>query len=219
MQDLNVKKAKFFLELKFYLQSLVFSLFIFALSYVYISWQSIPSALNKSVADTAAFLVGSSMIMSGMAYFFNFLDRKVIYRKYIGLMGFAFAMVHLMLSFSAFQNLLKVETWQNLTMWPMLAGLLALIIFTLMALVSNQLAIRFLGAKLWRGILRFGYVGIFFVLVHVFLLKSARWLTWLQGGMQGWPSLSLMVGVFAVLVILLRIALWLSLKRRRKNVR
>lgn len=214
-----MQNAKLFLELKFYFQSLVFSLFIFALSYAYISWQNIPSALNKSVADTAAFLVGFSMILSGMAYFFNFLDKKVIYRKYIGLMGFAFAMIHLVLSFTAFQNLLKIETWQNLAMWPMLAGLLALIIFTIMALVSNQLAIRFLGAKLWRGILRFGYVGLFFVLAHVFLLKSARWFTWLEGGMQGWPSLSLMVSVFSVLVILLRVALWLSLKRRRSNVR
>lgn len=188
------------------------------MSYAYISWQNIPNALNKSVADTAAFLVGLSMILSGMAYFFNFLDRKVIYRKYLGLMGFAFAMIHLMLSFSAFQNLLKVETWQNLTMWPMLAGLLALIIFTLMALISNQLATRLLGAKFWRAILRFGYVGIFFILMHVFLLKSARWLTWLQGGMRGWPALSLIVSIFAVLVICTRILLALSL-RKRKNVR
>lgn len=207
------------MELKFYFKSLIFSLFIFVLSYAYISWQNIPNALNKSVADTAAFLVGFSMILSGMAYFFNFLDKKVIYRKYIGLMGFTFAILHFVLSFSAFQNLLKIETWHNLTMWPMLAGFLALIIFTLMALASNQLAIRFLGAKLWRGVLRFGYVGIFFVLVHVFLLKSARWITWFQGGMQGWPSLSLIAGIFIILVILLRVTLELSLKRRRKNAR
>lgn len=214
-----MKNAKLLLELKFYFQSLVFSLFVFILFYIYISSQNIPGALNKSVADTAAFLVGSSMIMSGMAYFFNFLDKKVIYRKYIGLMGFVFAAIHLILSFTAFQNLLKIETWQSLAMWPILTGSLALIIFTFMALISNQFAIRLLGAKLWRGILRFGYVGIFFVLVHVFLLKSARWLTWFQGGMQGWPSLSLIVSIFIVLVILLRIALEFSLKRRRKNAR
>jgi hypothetical protein len=61
-------------------------------------------------------------------------------------------------------------------------------------------------------------VGVFFILIHVFLLKSARWLTWFEGGMQGWPALSLIVTLFASLVILIRIILEMSL-RKRKNAR
>jgi DMSO/TMAO reductase YedYZ heme-binding membrane subunit len=63
--------------------------------------------------------------------------------------------------------------------------------------------------------LRFGYVALALVMVHVFLLKSARWSTWYEGGMTTPPSLSLVVTIFAAVVILVRLLLWFSLSRRR----
>lgn len=155
------------------------------------------------------------MILSGLAYFFNFVDRQVIYRKYIGVIGFFFAFWHMILSWSALLNLFKPEILGSTRMWPMLSGLIALTIFAVMALISNQLSTRLLGTTLWRGILRFGYAGLILVMAHVLLLKSARWLTWYNDGMTSPPALSLIVTVFAVIVILVRIALWFSLSRRR----
>lgn len=215
MQKPNLARAKQLLDLHFYLQSAIFSTLVFALTYAYLSWQGIPGTLNKATADTATLLIGLSMIASGLAYFFNFADRLVIYRKHVGVIGFFFAVWHMILSWSALLNLLKIETWESGKMGPALTGLIALVIFAVMALISNQLSTRLLGTKLWRGILRFGYVALALVIAHVFLLKSARWLTWYEGGMSTPPALSLVVTIFALLVILVRLLLWFSLMRRR----
>ncbi len=211
----NLARAKALLELKFYLHSTIFGFLLLGLAMAYLQWLGIPGTLNKSVADVATLLITLSMALSGLGYFFNFADRKVIYRKYLGMVGFAFALWHLLLSWSALLNLFKVETWSAGRMWPILTGFIALVVFAVMALISNQFSIRLLGSKLWRAILRFGYIGLLLVVGHVFLLKSARWLTWWQEGMQSPPALSLIVAVVAVLTLVLRLLLWWSLSRRR----
>lgn len=212
---INFKKNKFLFDFSLYLKTFAFALLVFGGAYLYLSWQKISGTLNKTTADTAAFLVALSMIFSSVGYFFNFADRLAIYRKHLGMIGFGFAIWHLLLSWSALLNLFKVETWESGKMWPMLTGFLAFLIFTIMAFISNQFSTRFLGSKLWKGILRFGYLALVLVMLHVFFLKSARWLTWYQDGMQGPPALSLLVVIFTIVVLILRLALWWSLSRRR----
>lgn len=197
-----------------YLRVSLFSLVIFGLFYWYTSYLGIPGGLNKSVADTSIFIMGLSMMLSGLTYFFNVFDSYMRYRKHLGLVGFAFAIVHVVLSFSALQNLFQAETWQKGAMWPAFTGLLALIIFTVMALVSNSKMARLLGAKWWRFILRTGYLAVILVWMHVVLLKSARWMSWYEGGMKTLPSLSLLVSIFMLLVIVLRIILFFAVRKK-----
>lgn len=204
-------------ELKFYFRTSIFGAVIFGLCYGYIKYLGIPGELNKSVADTAILLMGFSMLLSSVSYFGNRLDWTVVYRKYLGLIGFAFALAHLVLSWGAFTALLKTETWQQGRYWPAFAGLLALSIFTVMALVSNTLLARTLG-KYWRYVLRTGYIAVLFVLLHVVLLKSPRWITWYQEGMKTPPSLSLIVAVFMLVVVGMRLFLWYRLSRRNQQV-
>lgn len=205
-------------ELGFYLNTSVFGAIIFAACYGYLRWMNIPSELNKSAADTAVILIGLSMILSSVCYFWNFLDWSIIYRKYLGLIGFVFGLAHLLLSWEAFKSLLKVSTWEQGRMWPAFSGLLALGIFTIMALVSNTAAARMLGGKNWRYVLRTGYLAIIFVLAHVILLKSARWVTWFEEGMKTPPSLSLLVTIFMVIVLLMRLLLWWRLSKSKDTL-
>lgn len=209
-----VKNAQPFSEKKLYWRTLFFGLVLFAATYGYTSWLKIPGVLNKSAADTAIILIGLSMLLSSLCYFWNFVDTKIIYRKHLGLLGFAFGVAHIALSYSALLNLFKAETWQQSSLWAPLTGAVATVIFTIMALISNQFMARELGGASWRFILRTGYAAVLLVLAHVYLLKSARWITWYQGGMETPPSLSLVVSVFMVIVILMRILLWFSLKRK-----
>lgn len=211
----TMSKIKPVSELRRYVLVLLFSVIVFALCYGYLAYLKIPGLLNKSIADTSVILIGSSMLLSSICYFWDFLDSKIVYRKHLGLVGFAFALVHLGLSFSAFQRLLQLETWQQGAYGPALAGTLALLIFTVMAIISNMYAATKLGGKTWRVILRTGYLALALVFVHVVLLKSARWLTWYQEGIKTLPSVSLIVSVFIVIVIIMRVVLWLS---QRKNV-
>jgi hypothetical protein len=75
-------------ETSLYLKTLVFSLVIFAITYGYTAWMKIPNVLNKSVADTSIILIGLSMLLSGVCYFWNLFDTKIVYRKHLGLVSF-----------------------------------------------------------------------------------------------------------------------------------
>lgn len=202
-------------EFKLYLQTSIFAAVIFGLFYFYISWMGIPSVTNKAMADTSIFLMGWSMLLSSVCYFWNVLDKMIVYRKYLGLVGFAFAIAHLVLSWSAFLNLLSAETWQAGKMWAPFTGTLAFLIFTVMALISNTLMAKKLGGRTWKLILRTGYVAVIFVAIHVVVLKSARWITWMQEGFPTPPSLSFMISIFMLIVLVMRVALWIALKMKK----
>lgn len=206
-------------EVEKYIKTIIFSVITFGILYGYTSWLGIPGTLNKSTADTAVLLMGFSMILSSLSYFLNIFDRFVAYRKYLGLVGFAFAVTHLLLSLSALNSLFtSASIWQAVTSAPG-TGLVAMIIFTIMALISNTKAAILLGGKWWKFILRTGYIAIFLVLIHVILLKSSRWLTWYSEGMETPPSASLLVSIFIVVVLVMRIALWLALINKRQNIK
>lgn len=199
-----------------YLKTAVFGLLVFGASYGYIRWLGIPREMNKAAADTAIVLIGLSMLISSVSYFFNFLDWSVAYRKHLGLIGFAFAVAHLVLSWNPFLSLFRLSTWEEGRMWPVLSGTLALLIFTGMTLISNAFSARRLGRS-WRPALRVGYVAVALVLLHVYLLRSGRWLAWFQGGMTTPPSLSLLVALFMVVVIFMRLVLWWRTSRKKSG--
>ena len=200
-------------EKKLYFRVLILGLCIFAASYGYTAWNKIPGTLNKAVADTSIILIGLSMLMSSLCYFWNFVDTKIIYRKHLGLIGFAFGITHVILSYTALLSLFKVENWKNGPLWPAFTAAIATVIFTIMALISNQYAARELGGRMWRGILRTGYIAMILIWFHVVLLKSGRWITWWEGGMKTPPSMSLLVTVFITIGVLMRVAHWVSLKK------
>jgi DMSO/TMAO reductase YedYZ heme-binding membrane subunit len=204
-------------EVGFYFRVTLLGLLVFAATYSYTAWLKIPGTLNKSVADTSIILIGLSMLLTSICYFWDFLDSKIIYRKHLGLIGFAFGLVHIGLSFPALKRLFEISTWQQGAMWPALTGAIAAVIFAIMTLISNRYMATELGGRLWRAILRTGYLAIIFVWLHVVLLKYERWLTWFEGGMQTLPSMSLLVSIFMFIVVVMRVALWWSLRRLQKN--
>ncbi len=210
-----VKKIQPVSDLVLYFRALLFGLAVFGVAYGYTAWSGIPNMLNKSVADTASILIGISMLLSSLCYFWDFVDSKIVYRKHLGLVGFAFGVTHIILSFSALQSLFVGATWQRGIPWPLLTAAVATLIFSIMAAISNQYAARELGGRLWRGILRFGYVAVLLIWAHVVLLKMARWETWFNAGMKTPPSMSLLVTLFITVVLIMRVALWYALKRKK----
>ena len=96
-----------------YVKVSIVSVVIFGLFYGYLHWMAIPNLLNKAVADTSVVLISLSMLFSSICYFWNFADTKIVYRKHLGLVGFAYAVVHLLLSFSALKKLTEAASWQS----------------------------------------------------------------------------------------------------------
>lgn len=159
---------------------------------------------NKSFADAGMILIGLSFALSGVCYFWNFADTKIIYRKDLGLMGFYMVLVHGIMSFFFGRRI----SWQGYLQGEggasFLFALFSLLIFVMMALISNKYAIHELGGKVWRAFLRVGYIAFIFGYIHAALRGIDTPLEWA-------------IFVFGAAVIFLRIALFVDTTRKKAS--
>jgi len=200
------------------LRALTFSLLVLFLVFGYNFMQMEKLSLrvwNRSFADAGMLLVGMSFALSGLCYFFNFLDKKILYRRDLGLNGFYLVAVHGLYSFlfNKFTPWFKYFEADRLPAFVPAA--IALFIFLCMALISNNYAAKKLGGERWRSILRLGYIAYALGAFHVGILAYGDWQAWF--GHLSLPPMSLIVTVFVGFVILLRIALWFALKNESKK--
>ncbi|MFQ5493188.1 MAG: hypothetical protein ACE5DX_03455 [Candidatus Dojkabacteria bacterium] len=186
--------------------------------------------INTQLALTGMYLIGFSFILSGLAFFWDFVDTKVVFRKYLGMVGYYLILVHVVFSFVNYFFVSNAprptfdSSWEWLigdvlisNLWAFGFGLLAFLIFTIMALISNRYAALELGGVRWRQLLRVGYVAYFFVLIHFFLKRFEQWQAWLAGDYGKYPPQSLLLLVFILFVLLLRVALFVSVRRKQKE--
>ena len=210
----EVKKTLLYKEFQLWRNSFIFSFFVYLLLsiYVYFNWNNYNLYIsNKTFADTAMILIGTSFMFSGLGHFFNF-NRFFIYRKYIGIMGFFYALMHGITSLFLLPELFPFPEYylrsNNITAF--LFALISLLILLMMAVISNKFAIQKLGGKLWRYLLRTGYVAYIFAILHFGIKKYNTWSAWFYH-MNGLPPLNLIVLFFGIFVIGLRLALQISL--------
>lgn len=197
------------------LRAAIFSIFILLIIFVYNVMQMETMSLrvwNRSFANAGMILIGLSFALSGLCYFFNTFDTKILYRRDLGLNGFYFVALHGI--YSLFFN--RFITWNKYFESDRLLGfipaLISLLIFFTMALVSNKVAAKKLGADRWRTILRIGYVALILGAVHAGLWSYEEWIGW--AGTSPLPPISLVVTVFVCIVVFLRIALWIALSKK-----
>lgn len=164
---------------------------------------------SKALGGTAAILFGASFAMSGFCYYFDFLDAKIGYRKYLGLTGYFFALLY---SFS----LLIVEPeryfygfFNNFWSADFLLGLTSMALFTFMALISNTSAMKKLGPHRWRLSLRVGYFAWSLLALRAFAIEHALWAQWLRT-FKGFPPPRMLLSLYVVSIILFRVSIELS---------
>lgn len=210
--------------IKLWLKTSGFSLVVFGLASLYIYLQKGRYELfeiNQAVAGTAVFLIGGSLALSGICYFWDFLDSKIIYRKHLGIAGFAFGLVHALIILIPLQDRFSFPGYYFQDASHLLvfsAAVTAVVLFALLTAISNRYAIQELGGKRWRLILRYGgYAGLIFTLIHFGVNQYPRWISWYQSGATIWPPISLLEFIFGVLVLALRLILWLALLKAKKN--
>lgn len=185
--------------------------------------------INKATASTAIILMGLSFALSGLGYYWDFLDRKVAYRKYLGLVGYFFVLWHginsLYFYFLADTDLEKFvlsRDWLVLDYTinnriPFVLGALSLLIFTIMALISNNYATKKIGGVRWRKLLRVGYIALLFALIHFTVKNLEIWINWIRDGANTLPQMSSLLAVYIVVILLLRLSLQISLSKKPKQ--
>ena len=97
-----------------------------------------------------------------------------------------------------------------------LGWILFWIIFLGMAIISNRYAIHEIGPARWRKLMRLGHLAFPLVLFHFGTKGMPYWIPWLTGKSDAlFPSFGLIVFLFGLVVMLLRIALWFSIMKKR----
>lgn len=211
------KKVKPISSWKLLFNTLIFSGFTFLVGSLYLFARRGNYDLfiaNKVFATTSLVLIGLSFALSGLCYFWDFVDTKIIYRKFLGLVGFAFAIVHIVVTLNFLPHKFAYPDWFIVHKTSVIFAILALFIFTGMAAISNRFTAIELGNKRWRITLRIGYLAFIFIIIHFTLLKYQGWIKWFATREPWLPPLSLLEIIFAIAVIILRIALFISIHKK-----
>lgn len=176
------------------------------------------SIFNQSVAWTSVILIGLSFALSGICYFWDFADTKIIYRKHLGVVGYHYGIIHFLLTIYIIaqrSNIFEYFASDEL-FWPFLLGVLALMYFAFMTMISSQYLVHELGSHRWRVLLRIGYVAFFLVVLHYGIQSWPYWVRWWEKKTFP-PSISLVIFVFSILVFVLRLALEIHVRSKKKE--
>lgn len=170
---------------------------------VYNSAFNLP-AFSQALAGTAAVLIGLSFAMSGFVYYFDFLDTRLAYRKYLGLTGFWLALGYSLSLCLTNPDRYFFHFFEYANTADVRLGLLAMAIYTFMALISNNRAIKKLGPRTWRYCLRLGYLAYALLIIRAYIMEQDLWTGWWQSPQGSLPPPRLIITLFALAVILFR---------------
>ncbi len=221
------------LEIKWW-QTFVFSfIFLVILSaYNSINKQTFDIfVVNRSLADLAFILAAISMSLASISYLFKKFQRYIAYRMHLGITAFFVGLAHVLLAdyFYFFAVNPPKPNFEFGHVWPLLGGLtasnvlaficgiLAILLFAFMSLITLKYFMLKLGGLVWRKSLRYsGFTALGLVLIH-FLIKNLD--IWLHP--QNWgtlPPINLLLWILGVVVLLLRLTMWIKLSRNKPTL-
>lgn len=200
-------------------ESIFFGLLLFVafviLTYV-LDGKLILLTYSKALAGTSALLIGSSFALSGFCYYFDFLDTKIAYRKYLGLVGYYFAVLYSVSLLLVDPNRYFYGFFKNFWSTDILLGMISMAFFTYMAFISRVSAMKKMGPHRWRVALRLGYVAWVLLVIRAYILEQDLWKTWFAT-VHGSPPPRLLLSLFVVAVILFRISVEISKRFKRRR--
>jgi len=215
--------------LRMWLKTMVFALIWAILWGIYIGLERGFNIylINRLFATMAIFLIMCSLSLASLVYFTKRFTKFLGYRMYLGVGGFFFGLAHGLLSLF-FYIAIEAErpAYYFGQQWDVfgllipnqiafLFGVLSLIIFGFMAIISMKRFILKLGGLLWRELLRrLGSIALATVLIHFLIKDFNKWVEPATWG-QGLPPSNLFLFILGLFVLLLRLALALSLNRKK----
>lgn len=169
MKDVNFRAyLNSFMVFAFFL---VFNLFSNDLSF----WKNV----SKAMAVASVVLIGITLLLGPLSRFFpNHFRHDLVYRKPLGLAGFAFGLLHGLVAFfnTYGGDLLFTFSEANKNFLPAVYGTVALLILVALAITSTPGAIKKLGFANWKTLQRTGYIAMVFIILHFALLGNGYFL-------------------------------------------
>lgn len=184
-----------------------------------VAWEHFPLYIsNKAISLAAVVLIGLSYLFGSLERLFPGRFAQTLgMRKFLGLAGFGLGAVHGVISLLIFtpayyNKFFDVSGKLNLIgELSMLFGVLAILIFSMVAVSSLPGFFERLGEEKWKRVQRLGYGGLVLVGGHVLVMGFGGWLT-----PAGWPGglLPISLVAFIVIAITLLLRLFLVLKNK-----
>jgi len=175
------------------------------------------STFNSSATFAGMVLINMSFALSGTSYFWNLGKSYLGYRKPLGVVGFGFAILHILVSTYMYSENFSTLTYFTSNPIPFIFSLHAFVILTMMVIVSNFGIPARIGGIVWRQLLRIGYIAILFIIIHATLLSAPAWKNWFTTFKPILPPLSSITVLMSWTTIFLRIALWYALRRNERQ--
>ncbi len=179
-------------------------------------WRFDPTLVNKALGVASLVLIALSMYLTGRSYFSRRTGDPLALRKPYGLAGFWIGLAHGAVDHVLLPTLGLGPEKKPEGLLAEVTGWVALALFAVMTLASNDRARKLLGTGTWRKLLRYaGYTGLVLAAAHATLLKNASWSRYFRTFESVLPSLSLVAVAFAAVTVLLRLAVWQAGSRKK----
>jgi len=193
-------------------KSVIFSIIILVITFVYaiirynvikgIPWQDLPLFIsNKAIALAAVVFIALSFVLGPLARVWPGIFTRFQYlRKYFGLLGFSLGAVHAFISLLIFTPAYYPRFFTDAKLniigeLSMLFGVISFFIFLLVAISDIPSVERSMKYDAWLKIQRTGYLALFFVLLHVFVMGFEGWFK-----PETWPGGLLPISLIAFII-------------------
>ncbi len=174
---------------------------------------------NKAFAIGAMFLMGISFIIGPLARFFPSLRKKIEYRKQIGLMGFFFALIHIIVSYFFLSDKFPIS-WFIENQASVIFGVIGIIVLIIVAIDSMNAVARRIGHKKWIFIQRLAYIAFILAAAHIIALgKVPGWIRWMGTLEPIYPPGTLITILFVAAALVIRsIVIFYRKKKKVKKL-
>jgi DMSO/TMAO reductase YedYZ heme-binding membrane subunit len=164
--------------------------------------------LNQVFASTSLILISLSLVLGPLGKFFNVFDRFVARRRELGIWGFVFAYVHILLILFALRDRFP---WSEFAEFPLsfIAAIVALVLLCFLTFITPMRVMRKMGPHVWRKSLRYAsYAALLAILLHTWEFGHVRWERWIETRTPLTPPMGLIVFAIGVIVFLFRCYTW-----------
>lgn len=191
------------------LTSLIIFLVIFAYTVIRynvvmgVSWDHLPLYVsNKAIALGSVVFIAISYLLGTLNQLFSgtFSD-KLSLRKHFGLLGFTLAWIHSLISLiilrpDYYRSFFLGDSLNLTGELTLLFGVLAMIIFSIVAITSLPSVFKNMEYNRWKSIQSKGYLAFLLVMLHVFTMGYSGWLK-----SEGWPGGLVPISLIAFIII------------------
>lgn len=187
---------------------LIFSLYLFLRRGYYNLY-----IINKVFGSAAVILAGGTLLIGPLAKKFKNVSKLMTIRRQLGLCAFGLALAHTVASLAQ-QQRFPFPKWYQAELIPVIAGILAIIVWSYMTYISRNEKIKELGVEVWKKRLSIaGRLGFLAIFTHLVIMKYQGWINWVSGKVKASPELanptyppaSMFVFLFMFGVILYRV--------------